>query len=272
MEAGEEPATRTEQNRIQYFTQNHPSKGGFVLGYMCDIINHRIYTYIYIMKKENILNLFLLVVIGTSAVVGTVSAATTISTNIVTEGTLSVTATSSLLGYVGIGTTTPLANEKLSVNGEIMLLPDNQGYMGNFGGAGITNFYVGTNIKNVNGTPTQVDPSGGSWFTVFSNANNYGYRVGHLSAGTTWASNKFFFQVSKTGKVELGAALSNGPDSIVDTLQIASSTNATTTLRIGQTGQNKGSCLALYDSAGTPIYAYVAAGQTAFTLSTTACR
>ncbi len=57
------------------------------------------------MKKENILNVFLMIVIGVIAVVGTVSAATTISTNIVTEG------------KIGIGTSTPFA--KLSVVGNV---------------------------------------------------------------------------------------------------------------------------------------------------------
>lgn len=56
-------------------------------------------------------------------------------------------------------------------------------------------------------------------------------------------------------------------------LQItASSTNATTTVTIGKIGQNKGSCLELYDAAGSPIYAYVASGATTFTLSTVSCK
>jgi hypothetical protein len=49
------------------------------------------------------------------------------------------------------------------------------------------------------------------------------------------------------------------------------STNATTTMEVGKSGQNKGSCLKLYRTDGSAIYAYVAAGATTFTLTTTAC-
>lgn len=48
------------------------------------------------MKKENILNLILLVALGVSIVFATAYAATTISTNILTEGTLTVVGTSEL--------------------------------------------------------------------------------------------------------------------------------------------------------------------------------
>lgn len=56
-------------------------------------------------------------------------------------------------------------------------------------------------------------------------------------------------------------------------LQVTNSnTNATTTLEFGKTGQNKGSCLVLYDSAGTAVYAYVATGASTFTLSAVSCK
>ncbi len=68
------------------------------------------------MKKENILNVLLVVIIGVLVVVGTVSAATTISTDISTEGVLTVsgTASSTFVGALGVGTTTPWA--KFSIN------------------------------------------------------------------------------------------------------------------------------------------------------------
>ncbi len=47
--------------------------------------------------------------------------------------------------------------------------------------------------------------------------------------------------------------------------------NATTTIEWGKANQNKGSCLKLYRTDGSAVYAYVAAGTTAFTLSTSAC-
>jgi hypothetical protein len=73
-------------------------------------------------------------------------------------------------------------------------------------------------------------------------------------SGSTVAS------VSKTGAI------------MATSLQVAASTNATSTVIIGKTGQNKGSCLELFDSAGTPVYAYVAAGASTFTLSATSCQ
>jgi hypothetical protein len=47
--------------------------------------------------------------------------------------------------------------------------------------------------------------------------------------------------------------------------------NATTTIEFGKTGQTKGTGLKLYRSDGSAIYAYIAAGAAAFTLSTAAC-
>ncbi len=61
------------------------------------------------MKKESVLNFVLIIALGVTAVVGTVSAATTISTDIATDGVLMVsgTASSSFLGPLSIGTSTP---------------------------------------------------------------------------------------------------------------------------------------------------------------------
>lgn len=204
-------------------------------------------------------------------VVGTVSAATTISTNIVTEGTLSVTGTSTLMGNVGIGTSTP--NEELDVYGEISFIRGGGGYLGNFGYVGaITNSYYATNIKSVNQIPTLVDPTGQAWYTFMGNYPQ-GYMIGHLNPGAVWGANVAFLGISPSGKMAIGGAMSSGdPTNIVDSFHVASSTNATTTIQIGKSGQNKGSCLVLYDDAGTAVYAHIATGATAFTLSYTSCR
>lgn len=45
----------------------------------------------------------------------------------------------------------------------------------------------------------------------------------------------------------------------------ASSTNATTTIQFGKANQNKGVCRTEYDTAGSPVYIYIAAGATAYT-------
>jgi hypothetical protein len=81
-----------------------------------------------------------------------------------------------------------------------------------------------------------------------------------------------------TGVTGTGSTLSNarigiGIASPTSLFQVASSTtNATTSVEIGRTGQNKGSCLVLYDAAGTAVYAYVATGAMTFTLSSVSCK
>lgn len=66
------------------------------------------------MKKSNLI----FFVVATILITTIVSAATTINTNISTGGQLSVTGTTTLMGNVGIGTTTPA--EKLEVVGKIL--------------------------------------------------------------------------------------------------------------------------------------------------------
>ncbi|MDE2188532.1 MAG: hypothetical protein KGJ35_02270, partial [Patescibacteria group bacterium] len=64
-----------------------------------------------------------------------------------------------------------------------------------------------------------------------------------------------------------------GVTSPASSLQVATSTsNATTSVEFGKSGQNKGSCLVLYDAAGNAVYASVAAGASTFTLSTNSCK
>jgi hypothetical protein len=72
-----------------------------------------------------------------------------------------------------------------------------------------------------------------------------------------------------TGKLIAGKA-GIGSSTPVANFQVANS-NATTTMEIGSAGESKGSCLKLYRTDGSAIYAYVAAGATTFTLTTTAC-
>lgn len=44
-----------------------------------------------------------------------------------------------------------------------------------------------------------------------------------------------------------------------------SSANATTSVQFGKPGQNKGTCRTEYDTAGSPVYIYIAAGATSYT-------
>ncbi len=134
------------------------------------------------MKKENLLNLFLLVVIGVLVVVGTVSAATTISTDITTGGVLTVsgTASSTFAGAVGVGTTSPGA--KLDVVGNLRLSDNNS--IGIESNIVITNVNFGQpsfrQIDNISigGKSTNPDlgdvGTGGQNVLIGRNASTYG--------------------------------------------------------------------------------------------------
>ncbi len=69
-----------------------------------------------------------------------------------------------------------------------------------------------------------------------------------------------------------GGNLAVGTTTPVANFQVAgTATTSTTTAEIGASGRTIGSCLKMYRTDGSAIYAYVAAGATAFTLTTTAC-
>jgi hypothetical protein len=73
------------------------------------------------------------------------------------------------------------------------------------------------------------------------------------------------------GTLTASGKVGAGTSTPIANFQVANGSNATTTMEIGSSGQNKGSCLKLYRTDGSAIYAYVAAGATTFTLTTTAC-
>jgi hypothetical protein len=94
-----------------------------------------------------------------------------------------------------------------------------------------------------------------------------GLQILNGSASTT--------QVSSSGAAYFGTTSGTvgvGTTTAVANLQVTNQTgNATTTTEFGRAGQNKGSCMKLYRTDGSAIYAYIAAGATTFTLSTSAC-
>jgi hypothetical protein len=95
--------------------------------------------------------------------------------------------------------------------------------------------------------------------------NDINFKTGITGADTSTGSTRL--TIKSTGFVGIGVTAPTVP------LQVAtSSSNATSTLTVGKTGQNKGSCLELFDAAGTAVYAYVAAGASTFTLSATSCK
>ena len=66
------------------------------------------------------------------------------------------------------------------------------------------------------------------------------------------------------------AANSIGTSTPLATFQVtAAAANATTSLEIGKANQNKGTCITYFDTAGTAVYGFIAAGATSFTYSNT---
>lgn len=81
---------------------------------------------------------------------------------------------------------------------------------------------------------------------------------------------------SSTPAVYVGSPNENGRIGIGTTspttqLQVTAQTlNSTTSIEVGKSNQNKGSCLVLYDAAGTVQYVSIVGG--AFAISTTSCK
>jgi hypothetical protein len=78
-------------------------------------------------------------------------------------------------------------------------------------------------------------------------------------------------QTAPTNGLIIAGNTGVGTSTPIANFQVADGSNATTTMELGSAGQNKGSCLKLYRTDGSSIYAYVAAGATIFTLTTTSC-
>ena len=67
-----------------------------------------------------------------------------------------------------------------------------------------------------------------------------------------------------SGKLSVGSTTPNA------TLQVTpTGSNATTSVEFGKASQNKGTCITYFDTAGTAVYGFIAAGATSFTYSNT---
>jgi len=183
-------------------------------------------------------------------------------------------------GYVGIGTTSPIST--LAVNGSAAVYA-NQAALSVYGGVGSGTSISGTGITLVGGVGSSQShasaSNGGSLIltggtgglSVVSGVSGTGGNVtingGAAGVGLGGASN------GSTGNVILANLQGNvgiGTPTPVALLEVASSTG-TTTMTIGSATAAVGSCLKLFRTDGTAIYAYIAAGATQFTLSTTPC-
>ncbi len=227
------------------------------------------------MKKENLLNLFLFIIIGVLVVVGSVQAATTISTNIVTEGTLSVTGTSTLAiggGNVGVGTSTPAARLVVdgipgqhilqiatSTNQNIFRI-NQRGQVGigmdptNVASSileigGKNNIAVATqkiNMMITDSTPnSDVVPGGGAGLSFRAQTS-----FGNTTIGGIWAEVEGANTNGSLYLMARGGAVSSGPDMTITSggnvgigtttpatrLHVSSGASATTTVTIGELG------------------------------------
>ena len=99
-------------------------------------------------------------------------------------------------------------------------------------------------------------------------------------AGSSGADSFFKIEVANPAKTltEYARITTNGYFGIGTSTPLtqfqvtATGTNSTTTVTIGKGGQSKGTCLELYDQAGTVRYAFIGAGATAFTITGTSCK
>ena len=112
------------------------------------------------------------------------------------------------------------------------------GYQAGYNDIGNENIVIGYNVSSV-------DTSG-----------NYQLRIGN--------SQRDFIVGNSSGFIGIGTTTPTV------SLQVATSTaNATTTIEVGKTDQNKGSCLKMYDVAGTLQYVSIQGGS--FAISATSC-
>jgi hypothetical protein len=202
------------------------------------------------------------------------------------NGSNTLLATSTLFlatsGNVGIGSTTP--DSPFVVSGAIGAISSTPltriittGINNGFGlaldasGSGNNNFAFMKNGATKAGMT--YDGRGFYGFVNFAySGNDFSLRINdngsleYLDPSTvgTFGFANLLFHVSATGQVGIGTStpLAN--------FQVASTTsNATTSVQFGKAGQNKGTCMTYYDTAGTPVYGFIAAGATAFTYTAT---
>lgn len=232
-----------------------------------------------------------LTVTGASTLYSTLTVPTIVAT--------STTATSTFAGAMTIGTVSPTANALLTLVG-------NTSSSGNSPYIPIkahSSFAVGAdfythadqafrgptlNLYKSRGTqssPTAVQSGDNLAYFGFGGYDGSAYAVGaQLTpfAAETWTTSahgtQLTFWTNTIGTLTLAQRMaldSNGLGIGVSAptapLEVATlSSNATTTVVVGKSGQNKGSCLELYDVTGTVVYVTVQGG--ALVVSATSCR
>lgn len=187
-------------------------------------------------------------------------------------------------GSLGVGTTTPYGALAIVTSGSTSAAPPaiNIGY--GTPGSG--------NDRNYNIDVHQIITAGSAaWCNTQRNngvlySNIHCFYFGNTGINTTLPYSQLqvtgggtgigqTFAVVNSASTTLMQIRDNGNTAIGSSTPIANfqattpSANATTSIQLGKPNQNKGTCLTYYDSAGTPVYAYIPAGTTAFTLTST---
>lgn len=248
----------------------------------------------YNLLMSKIKELAVIVIVGIF-ITGVVSAATTVGTDINTTGQLTVTSTSTFLGNVGIGTTSPFAN--LGIQGSLGV-SDNQLYLasngsvlvgttsldGNFTVFGNSASVFNTLRTNVNSGALALRVVGQSTGTVqknfgvsigFSIEDADGTRINNTGQITSiWedpsSSNRtagFRFDTMSGGvgiqSMRLSGAgyLGIGTTTPATRLHVSNGANATTTVTIGELGltTSKG-CVNINQANGSPGSFYLSGG------------
>lgn len=172
-----------------------------------------------------------------------------------------ITSGHTLSGYWrGFSAVPPTLNNGANISGEVSGL-----YLDSFAnGPGATNYAIHS--------------AGGTSRLETGAANVVGLDIVSNSGQTAnlqrWLANDgstVLADVNKDGGAYFAGNVGISTTSPVANFQVANGSSATTTMEVGSSGQDKGSCLKLYRTDGSAIYAYVAAGATTFTLTTTAC-
>jgi len=182
---------------------------------------------------------------------------TTGGINFLTGGTQSANLRMTIndIGKVGIGTASPqfLLDMESSVAGSV------------------------NSILRVANTSTSASSPVG---LVFTTDEGDGFRGrSEIISGLDVANSGYLaFQTRNTGTLtEKMRITGTGNVGVATTTPVANfqattaSANATTTIELGKSAQTKGTCIKLYRADGSAIYAFIATGATAFTLTTTAC-
>jgi hypothetical protein len=197
-----------------------------------------------------------------------VTAATSTTSGTVASSTAFTFVVSALDGF---GTTTQSASvvqstdAATSPNEEIVVswgsVPSATGYAIYFAtgtnATTFTQYFLAT--SSTNGTPNTnyvFSTSTGSIYGTYTKKDVTAYSVKIRPDGPSYLNGGSFSVGTTTG--------------VADATLASVNFNATTAIQLGKGGQAKGTCLKLYRSDGTPVYATVNAGATSFTLTTTA--